>query len=476
MSDNRPPSSDISKFYNLTAYNNYMYARSQGYDFKYLVPTLASEKVEEYLVCRNPVTKNLRHAAWAKILSVYKELPNYDTVIYLDSDAYFNNKACVYERSGYASGAPPVKFLKDIPWNETANTGFIMADNEAETFRFLKRWYWAKETDDKYDVDPVFEQHFAQTIEDPAFTVLDINQIKLNFGTEDAKRHRPIINHVTGRVVINQYDVIRSDVERVYGLHWFSEVMAYLEKTCEEYSTDAVIAKMNNAQLQLQTYCNSMVISGPFEGLSVLPSSHWWGGDIMAKWLGTYEEPIHLVLKAELAENHDMFVNVGCGDGYYGAGVGFKNKHSELVLFDIAPECSSLVKDICSKNNITNYSFSHDSSAENISRYLKKAKNPWLLMDIEGGEAQLLDPLNIPELKYTTIIVEAHDFNVPDITNELRARFERTHCVVNIADTLTRNLTALPAYIELDQKTRELIRTENRPTRMNWLYMIPTGV
>jgi len=473
MCDNRAPSGDISKYYNLAAYNNYLYAKSQGYAFKYLIPTTEQQYSEQHLVCKNPVTGSPRHAAWSKILAIYKELPNYSTVIYIDSDAYFNNTACVYERSGCKKVSVPIKFLKDIPWFGTANSGFIIVDNTPEAFRFLKKWYWSQEADNKYDTEHVFEQHYVQTFEDPAFAVLDIHQIKLNFSDDDLQCARPLINHVTGKATTNQYDIIYRDTQRMYGIDWFPEIMSHVEKISEKYSTDKTIASMGDAQVQLQAYCKSKVLRGPFSGLIIFPSTHWWGGDIMAKWLGTYEEPLHLALSSELSKKHDMFINVGCGDGYYGAGVGIKNKDCQLVLLDIAPECSELVRDICRENDITEYHFSRDSSAGKISSYLQKAKNPWMLMDIEGAESQLLDIAQIPELIYTTIIVEVHDFNVPDVTTILISRFEKTHYMVNISDTLTRNLEALPAHIELDQKNKELIRTEKRPVKMNWLYMLP---
>lgn len=251
MSDNRHPSKDISKFYNLTAYNNYMYSKSHGYDFKYLIPTLGEERNAEYLVCRNPSTKTLRHAAWSKILSIYRELLKYDTVVYLDSDAYFNNTTDIYEKLSQFSAKAPIKFLKDTPWFDKANTGFIVADNHAESFRFLKRWYWADGIDAKYDTEGVVDQYFVQNTDDPAYTVLEANQIKLNFCNHDQKYNRPIINHVTGKVVTNQYEVIYKDVEKLYGFNWFNEVMTYLESVSEEYSTDDVVAQMGDAQRQL---------------------------------------------------------------------------------------------------------------------------------------------------------------------------------------------------------------------------------
>jgi hypothetical protein len=472
MSDTRKLSSEIGEVHNLTAYNNYLYAKEHGYDFKYLIPALKDGE-QGPLVCRNPVTKGLRHAAWAKILSIYKELKNYDTVVYLDSDAYFNNKKNLYDAINYQKEQAPIKFLLDTPWFRKANTGFIVVDNTKQAFRFLLKWFLAREVDPKYDTEGVWEQHYVQNTEDSAFTVLDINQMKLHLTVEDAIHGRLIINHVSAKVSPNQYQIIYEDIDRLNGFNWFKEVMVYLNTLCEEYDTASVVDSMYDAVTQLGEYCNHKVLAGPFKGLHISPSSHWWGGDILAKWLGTYEEPIHFAIASELQKKHDLFINIGCGDGYYGAGVGLNNPESHIALFDIAEACEVLVKDICLKNEVHNFSYSRDSSPQRISDYLDKAENPWMLVDIEGAEVDLLHLSDLPQLNKTTLIVEMHDFNRTGATEALIERFKPTHYIVNVVDTLTRDLRSMPVWLELDPHTCTQVVTEKRPVRMNWLYMLP---
>lgn len=237
MSDTRTPFADISKYYNLAAYGNYMYAKELGYAFKYLVPYGESE----VCVCRNPITKSCRHAAWSKILSIYRELPKYDTVIYLDSDAYFNNKDSVYLRSNYQDIAVPIKFLTDIPWSTKPNTGFIMIDNTEEAKKFLRNWFRAEEFDARFDQEKTWEQAYVQAKVSDCATVLDCHQIKIFKDAEDFVHNRKIINHVSGNVSPDQYQIMYPDIERIYGLRWFPEVLTYIEKTHERYYTGDVL-------------------------------------------------------------------------------------------------------------------------------------------------------------------------------------------------------------------------------------------
>ena len=237
MSDTRVPSADISKYYNLAAYGNYMYAKELGYAFKYLVPYGESEDC----VCKNPITGDCRHPSWTKILSIYRELPQYDTVIYIDSDAYFNNKESVYSRSNHQNVPTPIKFLTDIPWSTKPNGGFIMVDNTEKAKDFLSSWFRAEGFNSLYDREKTWEQAYLQTVASEYLTVLDCHQIKIYKDTEDFAHNRKIINHVSGNVSPDQYQIMYPDIERIYGLRWFPEVLTYIEKSYEKYYTADVL-------------------------------------------------------------------------------------------------------------------------------------------------------------------------------------------------------------------------------------------
>jgi hypothetical protein len=225
-----------------------------------------------------------------------------------------------------------------------------------------------------------------------------------------------------------------------------------------------------NTEKDVEAYCGSRVVAGPFKGLYITPSQHWWGGDIEAKWLGSYEQPIHYTLELELNKEHDLFINIGCGDGYYGAGVGIRNPACHLELIDIAQHCEALVDKVCCDNNVTSFNFSTNSTSIRLQELLEKAKAPWMLVDIEGAEVDLLNLEQIPAMRNCVILVEMHDFNRPSATKIMTARFEASHDIVNIQDSLTREL---PTGIHLEKDLQQRVVTERRPTKMNWLYMLP---
>lgn len=228
-----------------------------------------------------------------------------------------------------------------------------------------------------------------------------------------------------------------------------------------------------NSQTQLQEFCQNKILQGPFSELYITPTEHWGGGDIMAKWLGTYEQPIHPAIYSELSKPHDLFINIGCGDGYYGAGVAIKSPTTRILFIEKVESCNQLVDQLCVENNITNYTFSTQSNSDFIESSLKDSKQPWMLMDIEGAEVDLLDLDKIPSLKKTTIIVEAHDFCRMQATNIMLTRFQDTHHITNIVDPITRYLNTLSQSIALSENIVKDICLEGRPCVMNWLYMQP---
>jgi hypothetical protein len=101
-----------------------------------------------------------------------------------------------------------------------------------------------------------------------------------------------------------------------------------------------------------------------------------------------------------------------------------------------------------------------------------------VVCDVEGYEEKLLDPIAVPALLHTAILVELHDFIIPQITETLKQRFGRTHRITHvwqepraISDFPWRTLgtSLLPkSYLEWSV-------SEWRPVRMAWLWLQPTS-
>ena len=97
-------------------------------------------------------------------------------------------------------------------------------------------------------------------------------------------------------------------------------------------------------------------------------------------------------------------------------------------------------------------------------------------MDIEGGEAAVLQDGIIPQLRHAELLVELHEMFVPGITTTLQGRFAATHCTSLIRETPV-PLSALDLSAwgleDLDRRALAKILDDLREREMAWLHLRP---
>ncbi len=229
---------------------------------------------------------------------------------------------------------------------------------------------------------------------------------------------------------------------------------------------------------QLRAYVagqtNNIVQSGPFEGLVLTGDTSWdANGDEAAKLLGFYEEEIHPALERAIAAEPDLVMNVGCAEGFYAVGLARRLPNARTLAFDIDPTAQN----VCRKTAMVNYvvdrmAIMGETSAEGMENFLAGPARPFIFMDCEGAEMELLDPAIAPSLLRTRILVELHDFANRAITPILRGRFEATHELEIIGEG-ARDPNRSPLLRPLNSLDRWLTICENRPEQMFWLHAIP---
>lgn len=215
---------------------------------------------------------------------------------------------------------------------------------------------------------------------------------------------------------------------------------------------------------------NGHVYQGPFKGLHILPDYLWGDGDISGKLLGLYETQLSNIIEEIIATNPDCVLNVGCAEGYYGLGFA-KRLKCVSHLIDVEVRYEDIIRKTAELNQIENYSFTTESNISNFKKLISDKINPFIFMDCESNELHLLNPEVFPELNKTTILVETHDFIIPNCTTELIKRFSDTHFVKEIHSApKNMNLDILHNLSDLDKM---VLWNEWRPGEMCWLYMIP---
>jgi hypothetical protein len=218
--------------------------------------------------------------------------------------------------------------------------------------------------------------------------------------------------------------------------------------------------------------CNGEVQHGLFQGMKIANQSKWGDGDTGGKLLGVYEDELTPRLEQAIEDNHDLVINYGCAEGFYGIGMAMHLPESRVVMIDIDVDSLNIARDNASRNNIINIEFS--STCNDLlyfNELLGSATNPLVIMDCEGYEILMLDPVQVPNLKKSSIIVEMHDCIYPGITDQIVERFAETHYIGGVSQG-AKNLHIDP-ITGLSDVDKFILVNENRPCTMHWLYIDP---
>lgn len=212
------------------------------------------------------------------------------------------------------------------------------------------------------------------------------------------------------------------------------------------------------------------VYQGPFKGMKILPKWAWGDGDTAGKLLGLYECELFENIEKEIAKDPDLIINVGCAEGFYGIGLG-RRTSAQVVLIDVSEDLLKIARENASVNGVNKIQFTNESSIETLNRYLDQYQRPFIFMDCEGFEEELLFPDQMPSLARTSLIVESHDCFRPLITQRILERFINSHFCYLITQGSKNPYT--PITYDLSDYDKVLLCCEGRPSTASWLYMVP---
>jgi hypothetical protein len=217
---------------------------------------------------------------------------------------------------------------------------------------------------------------------------------------------------------------------------------------------------------KLYNYKNATILNGPFKGMKYIKTSTF--GPILPKLIGSYEEPIHLWIEEVLNNEYDTIINIGSGEGYYASGFAKYSPNSNVFAYDIDKRGILLLNKIKYLNNLNNLSTSSEISYNLINNIIYKKS--LIFIDVEGYEYFYLNINNISNLTKSDIIVEIHNFIIPNLEEILSKRFQNTHHIRIIKDPNTR----LSSYYNLNNfsnEQKEFLIDEKRYKNMSWMFL-----
>jgi SAM-dependent methyltransferase len=222
---------------------------------------------------------------------------------------------------------------------------------------------------------------------------------------------------------------------------------------------------------KLASITDDTITAGPFKGAR-LPVSESWEDDRGSKLLGFYEQELRPFIEAVIEWKPDVVLNVGCAEGYYAIGMAKRIPGAKSFAYDVDPLAQAACKTARDLNHVDLVVRGLCTDAE-LRERTERAERPFMLIDCEGGERELLLS-NENEYSYPNarIIVECHDFVDRSITSSLIDKFSQTHSIQTIKQA-GRNPFCHLITAGWAENDLWLLVSERRPERMHWLYMTP---
>ncbi len=215
------------------------------------------------------------------------------------------------------------------------------------------------------------------------------------------------------------------------------------------------------------------VVRGPFAGMRLPPRSMFFDARF-EKVFGAYEHELFPWLE-EIAATPKAFaqvVNVGAADGFFTVGLARLLPGVDVLAFEPNEVKTPVLKEMARLNQVEGQISLRGFCRPDDLKALEPEGPVLVVMDVDGGERDLLDPEAVHWLGKAAILVETHDAFVPGVTALLKKRFAKTHAVVEFT-------MRGPDYGDIEPlrglrmfEVDALVGSE-RPGLQSWLWLKP---
>ena len=209
------------------------------------------------------------------------------------------------------------------------------------------------------------------------------------------------------------------------------------------------------------------VAHGPFAGMLYTVAAS--EGSRAPRLLGAYEASLHPVIETVISRAYPQVLDIGCAEGYYAVGLARRMPSSRIHARDTNPAARALCAELARANGVEDR-LRIAGEVGHADLALCDQAPTFVLCDVEGAEAELLDPARAPALARADLLVEVHEGMRPGLLSLLTDRFAPSHRITRIDRSLRPDL--LPDWAEtLSDLDRLLLLWEWRATPTPWLWM-----
>lgn len=224
-------------------------------------------------------------------------------------------------------------------------------------------------------------------------------------------------------------------------------------------------------------WSGGVVQSGPFRGMRYIERAHC--SQLAPKLAGTYEQELRPFLEQLVSDRPDVFIDIGAAEGYYAIGAALANWSPRIVAFESDGDARRGLTELMARNRIdpTHIELRGICTPSELNALLAEHARPAVIMDVEGFEALLLDPLRVPHLARARLLVEHHDFVLRGLREEICRRMSATHSITVIEQAPRRaeDLVCPKSVLRFfPAAVRRRVLSEQRPfSHHGWLWLTP---
>tara|TARA_B100000212_G_scaffold70965_1_gene49975 strand:+ start:9241 stop:10074 length:834 start_codon:yes stop_codon:yes gene_type:complete len=244
----------------------------------------------------------------------------------------------------------------------------------------------------------------------------------------------------------------------------------------EIWREETIRQRQKRISLELFKMLNGTVKYGPFKGLR-LTHNPWWGQlDLGSQCLGLYEKEILKFIENIEDGQFTNFIDIGAADGYYAVGLLSTGKIQRSICFEKTDKGREAIFTNWKNNGaIGQLVVKAKANFESIATLTEHdLERSLILIDIEGGEFELLNNDTIHKFRYSKILLEIHNW-VTDFEEKyknLLISLDEFFCI-KIIKRVDRQVDNYMELRDFTDDNRLLLISERRPCLMRFLELTP---
>lgn len=216
-----------------------------------------------------------------------------------------------------------------------------------------------------------------------------------------------------------------------------------------------------------------LVVGGPFAGMRY-PSLASAGSALAPKLLGQYERELQEIIAEIIEVGYSEVIDVGSAEGYYAVGLAMVLDQASVHAFDTDERARGLCAQMAELNGVADrIQVGGLCTLDNLLA-IPVRERALIVMDCEGGEAELLDHDRSAALMDYDILVETHDLFDMGVSCRIKDRYRDSHDIRSIFSTddiMKAKEREVPCLVGYDLEMRHRLLGEGRAAIMEWLFL-----